>query len=372
MKTPSFKVRKIKIGGVDYFAVYVPAAFSGTGKTVRRVFRSRTAAEILRGQLVSAWRERTDTAVLTVQQNADALAALAVLRSAGLPDVSLVQACTVAVPAFLRLAEGAALGEVLGLYEQAKSPAWSAVSRRNFANTRKLLLEQFGHERRLASITAEELETWLAERFERPAYRANVVRNVRPVFSFAVKKEKIASNPFDKMEAIRVQRKSEIDIYTAEEAGRLLACAPEECRAAFLLLLFAGIRPAELARLKWRDVKNGFIHVSPEIAKTAQVRNVDMLPGLREALDHLRKEDGQKVCPAAWLFKAREVKRAAGLLGRPDAARHSFASYLLASGESVEKVKAMLGHSRGSDTLFAHYRAAATAEEAVRYFGLIH
>ena len=64
----------------------------------------------------------------------------------------------------------------------------------------------------------------------------------------------------------------------------------------------------------------------------------------------------------------RQVRKAAGLQNRHDAARHSFASYSLAIDPDVHKLKENLGHTKNSDVLFKHYRAAVTKQDAERYW----
>ena len=77
------------------------------------------------------------------------------------------------------------------------------------------------------------------------------------------------------------------------------------------------------------------------------------------------------ICPPNWLRKRQEAVKAAGLQGRTDTARHSYATYHLARHKDVNALKANLGHSKGSDTLFIHYRAAATPADATCYWAIL-
>ena len=70
--------------------------------------------------------------------------------------------------------------------------------------------------------------------------------------------------------------------------------------------------------------------------------------------------------PKNWKRKAAIVRKAAGLQNRHDTARHSFASYALAMDNSLDNLRADLGHTRGSDMLYKHYRAATPPETAAQ------
>lgn len=139
---------------------------------------------------------------------------------------------------------------------------------------------------------------------------------------------------------------------------------------AIALLLFAGIRPTELTRLTWADVREEFVYVRPSVAKTQQVRNVHVEPTLAAwlALDGVRGEDVAPVCPPNWRRKREAVFKVARVQAKTDAARHSYASYYLARYKDEGALKLNLGHSRGSDTLFVHYRAAVTPADAERFW----
>ena len=80
--------------------------------------------------------------------------------------------------------------------------------------------------------------------------------------------------------------------------------APDDCKTAYALLLFAGIRPVELTRLRWGAVRDGFIHLTPAVTKTAQVRNVEIEPNLAAwlAADAGHAAD-ELICPTNWKRK---------------------------------------------------------------------
>ena len=256
-------------------------------------------------------------------------------------------------------------------FTEAKKPSWSPTSNRNFRTISRMLLERFSG-RPVTDITTAQLQTWLTERFKTPGYMLNAIRTLRPAFNYAVRQDIISSSPFDKLETVRARKKDEIDIFTPEEARSIMQAAPPESIAAYAILLFAGVRPAELTRLTWANIRDGYIHITPSIAKTRQVRNIEIEPTLAAWLaitgEHAETEP---ICPRNWNRINRSVRSVGGFSARRDTARHSYATYYLARYKNADALKSNLGHSRGSDMLFMHYRAAATPAQAEEYWSIL-
>lgn len=107
------------------------------------------------------------------------------------------------------------------------------------------------------------------------------------------------------------------------------------------------------------------IRIGAAVAKTRQVRIVRVRPTLQAFLDLVPEEERKgKIIPQSI------VRKAAGLQNRADAARHSFASYALGIGDGVDAVRDDMGHARGSDMLFRHYRTAVMREAAEAYWAI--
>lgn len=181
---------------------------------------------------------------------------------------------------------------------------------------------------------------------------------------------------------------------TADEARRLLAAidtaggtseilAPHRLKALWLVQITLGLRPGEVAGLRWVDVdlENGIVHVRSSLRwldgrpslvepKTARSRRSLRIPA--PVVDALRahadaqadeiavlgqawpaewaelvftSEAGTPIDPANARRELRNVAKAAGLDGlRPYDLRHSAASLLAASGVPLEHVADVLGH----------------------------
>lgn len=331
-------------------------------------FRSRADAERFRLQLLAAWRE-SDGVPLSAAEIADMRAALRVLAENGITGVSVAAAVREAVP-LLRKRGQMSCAELLELYKENKAHAWRTKTETGFRFAARKFCEAFG-DRAVSGVLPSEISSWLAESAPSAASRSNLRRTLEPAFNFAVRQEILERSPWAKVERERVERVNGVDVLTVPEAARLMATAFDDCKAAFALMLFAGIRPYEVERLIWGDIRDGFIHVTARVAKTRQIRNVDVTANLAAWLERFRKEDEARICPPNWARKYKEIRRNSGIANRPDISRHSYATYYLAAYGSTDALKANMGHSRGSDTLFNHYRAAATPSEAAAYWGIL-
>lgn len=365
----SLRIGKRKKNGVPYFSVWVPERLSVSGVAKERLFRRRSDAEVYRLELLEAWR-RVDEVPLDSGELADARAALLVLKEAGLLGVvSLEEAVRAGLPAVRREAQ-MTVSALLAEFRRVRSKGWRERTEKNFRYAEGRFCAVFG-ERTLGSLRAEELSEWLDNIGGEGGSRANLRRTLEPAFNYAVRQEVLKVSPWEKVETERREIVGAVDVLTVPEALRLMEVAPEDCKAAYALLLFAGIRPKELERLTWGMVKEGFVHVGATVAKTRQIRNVEVLPNLAAWLEVYRRADSELIVPPNWKRKNQDTRRAAGIEHRQDVTRHSFASYHLALFGDANRTGLQMGHSARSGVLFAHYRAAVTATAAAGYFGII-
>ena len=370
MRQASLKVVRQENASSVFWSIYVPAYLNPAGKAGKMYFSTRAEAEAKRWELLAATRTESKITELSNPQIRDAQRALERLAEAGL-NISLDRAIELALPVLRSAGCSITIAQLLREFAELKEPEWSEHSRKNFKYASAAFNTQFA-DRQLSSVTGRELRAWLTSQYSTTGTQANVMRTLRPAFSYAVRQEYIQFSPFSKMELPRVRRKDAIDILSPAEAARLMEVAPEDCKAAYAMLLFAGIRPTELTRLTWGNVRDGYIHITPSIAKTAQVRNIEMEPTLAAWLASTGEHAPETpICPRWWKHKNQQTRKAAGIANRPDVTRHSYATYYLATHKNADALKANLGHSRGSDVLFMHYRAAATAATAADYWAIL-
>lgn len=170
-----------------------------------------------------------------------------------------------------------------------------------------------------------------------------------------------------------------IEILTPEDAEKLVEAAREYkdgiCLPAVGLMLYAGIRPHEVARLSWSEVdlpgKRVLIH--PQHSKTGGARAVTLLPpALRLLKQAPRRPAPQRICPPQWLRHWREVRRSVGWnrLTHPwqqDVCRHSFGSYHAARFRNLHELQLQMGH-RSSDLLRTRYLDMPRPDQAEKYW----
>jgi integrase len=201
------------------------------------------------------------------------------------------------------------------------------------------------------------------------------------------------------------ERRQKIRAMTIEQlAGFLKTSAGDRHGLLWLTLADTGMRPGEAFALRWDDLDlvDRKVLVERAVArggrikgtKTGSSRTVDLASRLTAALDRYQttveaealaagRDVPSLVFPSEagtaldGINVARRFQAAVRRAGLPKFRlydlRHSFASHLLAMGESITYVAAQLGHAKPTMTLaaYAHYlpsgdRSAADRLEAVR------
>lgn len=366
-KKLSLTLKRVIVKNRPYWQLWVPARLTLEGRNCRKTFSKKAEAEQYRQQVLEVWQRGAEALPLSAAQNADARRALALLGSSGV-QATLEEAVRLALP-MLERERGMTVEQLLQEFERVRTPSWRSRTLRNFRGAAASMLSALGSEP-LQRLTGQKISQWL-ETVEGSTSRAHLRRTLEPAFNYAVRQSILPASPWAVIEKDKAQRNTSIDILKPAEAEWLMEVAPEDCKPAYALLLFAGVRPRELTRLRWGDVKDGFLHVSTGAAKTRSARNIEISENLQAWLEaagpHATKD---LIVPPNWKRKDQSTRKAADIANRPDVCRHSFASYHLAAGNDENGTKAAMGHTRGSDTLFVHYRAAVTRKEAAAYWSI--
>ena len=257
---------------------------------------------------------------------------------------------------------------------------------KSLAQHLKSLPESFGAERIVATITARELNGWIAGTSLRSArYRLNIRRSVVTFFRWC---RKVGHLPDETTAAEKTEMPIVVrgipETYTVEETETILRAAAPEHVPWLALAAFGGIRADELkplaggtkSPLDWRDVDwtAGIITVRPETAKTRHKRVVPINAALRAWLWPHRRESG----PVAVTDPRRdrgtgsvpETIRLGLLVGgwKRNALRHSFISYRSAQ-VGLGKTAMEAGNSESEAK--RSYNDAMTEAEAARYFAIV-
>ena len=217
--------------------------------------------------------------------------------------------------------------------------------------------------RRVRSITPLECAGYIEMAFDTPRQRQKARLILSGVFGTAVKRGWCDSNPVARVEAPRVVEKP-VPILNSREIEQITTTAQEYqggcCAAAVGMMLYAGIRPYEVARLTWEqvDLQERAIYILPRHSKTGGARRVTIHRPLLKILQLHAGKDTQNICPANWLVHWRKLRCAAGWNKEKrwpqDALRHTFASYHLSYFRSFSELQLEIGH-RDSTLLRTRY-----------------
>lgn len=153
----------------------------------------------------------------------------------------------------------------------------------------------------------------------------------------------------------KLSEEAEIVCLTPAELSHLLrtACNKNSPGIALHVALcaFAGIRPAEAARLTWSDVgtEENYISVRGKHSKTGGTRHITLRPVLRAWLDYLcppaARQPHDLIAEGWSVARSQRMHKAAGMSDwRKDVLRHSFASYSLKAGTPLHDLQTDMGH----------------------------
>ena len=172
------------------------------------------------------------------------------------------------------------------------------------------------------------------------------------VFSCAVRRGWCSTNPVDAIPR-PILRETEVEPLPWEELSSLLrTCTRQEhrcCMPALGIMLWAGVRPAELLRLTWEDIdwQEKVICLRPRHSKTGGCRHITLHPVLLAWFKRWSKTrtTSGSICPPNWLRRWKALRRAAGIQHwQQDVLRHTYASYHLKYWHDLPRLQEEMGH----------------------------
>ena len=330
--------------------VSIPPGMSATGRRVRKFFPDLPKAQKFAGKMRGAHASGL-RGLLTSELAAEAVTAIRILQPLG---ISLVEAARLA----------AAAQDVQGQTESFRA-RWRRALLSGEKRWSQRYVDDIGKLPRWLGRTAMGMPC--GEMTDEAIERALRAHGAKAATTMAARKARVLAVLNFRETAPR--KSGVITILTVSQAARVLrACATAEERRVVALLMFAGIRPdaeqGEISRLQWETVGKKEIYVSPEVSKVGD-RHVPIRPRLRRLLRGHPAEG--PVIPPGWRRAWQRIRRVAGISEMQDVLRHTFASnYLAAYGDNAAKLA--MGHTKGSDTLFRHYRRAVTKEAGRKFF----
>lgn len=249
-----------------------------------------------------------------------------------------------------------------------------------------------------ALLTPEDIEGWLHGLGVSPISVNSYRRLLNAVFQYAADRGAIKKNPVAQVEVVK-ESKGKVGILTPDQMRTLLQAAQEEPDVLATLAIggFAGVRPEEIARMKWSaiDLEHGQIDCGAELTKTAKQRYVKIEPVLSEWLRpvmcvFVSSNEAAKRNIHAGNFRRRwdAVRKVAGFAVRGtartlakdkasqltpwphDALRHSYASYHLAKFQDAAKLALQLGHE-SPRMIFDSYRERVKESDAAAWWQML-
>jgi len=221
----------------------------------------------------------------------------------------------------------------------------------------------------MGSVTTAAVQAWLdGQKLSTQSYNNNR-RVAHLLCAFAVSRSYAHDNPVAGVDKVKISN-GDCEVFTPDEAAKLLASAPEDFLPCLALGLFAGIRSAELERLDWQDIdlKARHIIVGKSAAKTASRRIVPVAENLALWIAPYAARQGRVWPHGRICFHKRQqaTAKAAGVPWKRNAMRHSFASYSIARCNDAGRVAGELGNSAA--VIHKHYRELVTPDAAQKWF----
>ena len=206
-------------------------------------------------------------------------------------------------------------------------------------------------ERFVGDISSEEWLKILNGAFPLPNQFNKSRAMIHALYSFCLKMRWCEENPIASVSKKKIFEK-EIAPLSMEEIHKLLSAGKTkkhaESAAALGIMLWTGMRPNEVARLKWADIdfSEDVIIVKKENSKTGGTRHIEMRHILRDWLNPLKKKPEIKICPKNWLRKWKSLRDDAGFkdIWVNDVLRHTYASFYAKRYKNLPQLQLNMGH----------------------------
>lgn len=359
---------------------YAPAANGRGFDCVICKSYGRTRARLPDEASARAWIDAQDTAMkfsrapLTRNQMLDAQDALAVLPA----GATLLQAAKA-------LAKEMALPQVplkdaQNRFLEERRHGAVALTLRGYRHVLTRLCAVCGDSLPVSAVTQGHIATMIGSRSG--VTRNNVLRHLAVFFRWAEREGIATGNPALAVPKARVAEPGR-GILTVAQAAALMKLASEKRPALvpYLALgLFAGIRPAELARLDPARIGKEWIVIDGSVAKTSDHRTTPVRDNLRAWLDAYAPANPITPLSAKHLYAAirklcadtRELEDEASRVTEwpMDCMRHSYASYAYDLTRDAALIASEMGH-RGTDIFFRHYRGLVHPGDGKKFFDIL-
>ncbi len=215
--------------------------------------------------------------------------------------------------------------------------------------------------RNFSEFSVSDCDSWLTQAFHTPSQFNKGRAMLHALFEYALRHEWCERNPIKFVECKKVVEK-EIKPLSLAETKRIINVSryPEfkDCLPAVALLIYAGIRPREVRRLKWRDIdlSENSITIRSQCSKTGGVRQVEIYPALKNYLQEYHLKSDSNLCEKTWQRCWKSIRDTAGFKGKwiQDILRHTYASYHAKHFRDLSRLQLNMGH-RDQNLLRSRY-----------------
>lgn len=257
-----------------------------------------------------------------------------------------------------------------------------------YKNTTKRFEAALGN-RILSALGADDIQKGLGLVGSSGAAAANHYRAGRAFWRWAAKKGFCSVDLFKRVDAPRASRQKDVEFLIIDQCKKLLSTAEEHFPAAvasYAILLFSGLRPSEFARLRTEDVSAEGIEINAN-SKINKRRHITPITTLRawlerypfERVSNWRRVDQAVRYLAGWdvwtdpdfFTPPPPIKNPIARLPWPqDATRHTFGTYSINNGVTLDHFLWEFGHSGNTRTLKTHYLGRASKKQALQFFAI--
>ena len=168
--------------------------------------------------------------------------------------------------------EGRLLGAYLTAYIDGRSDV-KPVTRTNYKQTRRLLVEYFGENRALKAITKADAERWrrwmMSDKALAVASVSKHGKRAKTMLADAVKDRLLTESPFADLKGGNESNSERHRFIGPDISKKVLAACPDvDWRLIFSLARFGGLRcPSEVLALRWNRVKQNRAEILPDVSR---------------------------------------------------------------------------------------------------------
>jgi integrase len=231
-------------------------------------------------------------------------------------------------------------------------------------------------DRPLQSVTGKDLDHFLTGLGLGQRSLYNFRLTISTLSGFARKRGYVSKDwsAVEDMALTGEKRVARAEVFTPDEASKLLKAAPSNVRHGLAMGLFTAMRTAEIQRLTWGaiNLESGNIRLDASVTKTGAGRVVSIPSNLRKWLEQIpetdRKRKFLRVANSTFINAMRRVSKQAGVKWKRNAMRHSGVSYRVAREKDLAKIAWESGHS--VQILKSTYLELVDAADAEKWFNI--